>query len=595
MAICLGVYCLFAVLIYWPTSPLSSQALPSGGFGDPAQMTWFLAWIPYALAHGQNPFHTTLIDYPFGVDLADNTSVPLLGLLVTPMTRIFGAVASFNFLLRASFVASAGAMFFVLRRYCRSLVACFVGGLCYGFGPFLASQGQGNAHLNLVFLPIPPLLFWCVDEICLTQRRKAIPMGFLLGALCSAQILIAPEVLSDCAVIGAVALLGLCVINRSEIRRRFAHAERALWVGGTTFVVLAGYPIWEMLAGSGHVTGPVQPAANLQGFASDLFTPLIPTARQFLAPKVLVGFASHFATHNASALGGYLGAPFLVFVVVLGAIWHRERIVRIAEALALLAFVLSLGSHLHVDGHNTSIPLPEGLFVHVPVLDNTTPARFALEVLLFVSIVMAVCIDRTISHLAEKGPSRSRITKASALGACSAFALIALAPNVPFRSTSLPWSSSLVTTLKRAIPTNSVTLTYPFASPPYVPAMVWQATDEMSFTITGGYATVQGSNDAGQFFPKLVNPPFVEEYLSFEKAGRRGHYPLPPAAANNGVAALCRYTSRYDVSSLVIWMGATNASRVDAYFRSAFGSPSVATGQVQVWTHLDVHTAQGCH
>jgi hypothetical protein len=555
-------------------------------------MTWFLAWVPFALLHGQNLFHTTFIDYPSGVNLADNTSVPLLGLLVAPITRTLGPVASFNFLLRASFFCSSASLFFVLRRYCRSSIACFAGGLCYGFGPFLASQGQADAHLNLLFEPIPPLLFWCVDEIFITQRHRAIPFGFLLGALCTAQLLIAPEVLSDCAVIGIFAILSLCVIHRRSIRDRLSHAARAFSIGVATFVVLAGYPVFEMLAGPGHVTGPVQPVARLQGFASDLLEPIVPTARQFIAPGALVSVASHFATRNAAELGGYLGAPLLVMVIVLGAIWHRERILHIALALALFAFVLSLGSQLHVGGHDTSIPLPEGLFAHIPVLDNTTPDRFALEVLLFVSIGFAVGVDRTISRLPSKESGRSRALKAMVLGACSSFALIALAPNVPVRTRALPWTQALVTTLKNAIPKDAVTLTYPFATPPYVPAMVWQASDGMTFKITGGYATIQGPNASGQYWPALVNPPFVEEFLSMQEAGTHGHYPLPTASTVPETAALCAYASRYKVSAAAIWTAANGASRVDAFFRSAFGPPSVETSQIEVWSHLHVRS---CH
>ena len=78
-----------AVLAYWPVMPFDASKLPhllGAGAGDPAQMSWFLAWTPFALGHGLNPFFTNYIDYPLGVNLASNTSVPLLGLLAAPVT-----------------------------------------------------------------------------------------------------------------------------------------------------------------------------------------------------------------------------------------------------------------------------------------------------------------------------------------------------------------------------------------------------------------------------------------------------------------------------------------------------------------------------
>ncbi len=52
----LVVYAVIACLIFWPTGPLDSTRLPEGVLGDPDEMTWFLAWTPWALTHG----HTKL-------------------------------------------------------------------------------------------------------------------------------------------------------------------------------------------------------------------------------------------------------------------------------------------------------------------------------------------------------------------------------------------------------------------------------------------------------------------------------------------------------------------------------------------------------
>src|SRR5487761_2308097 len=91
------IYLTSSVMAFWPSPPWDATRLPTDYFGkymfgDPPQMTWFLDWFPYAVSHGLNVFHTNFIDYPVGVNLANNTSVPLLGLIASPITLTLGPV-----------------------------------------------------------------------------------------------------------------------------------------------------------------------------------------------------------------------------------------------------------------------------------------------------------------------------------------------------------------------------------------------------------------------------------------------------------------------------------------------------------------------
>ena len=174
---CLLGYAILVVLAYLPVGPLDTRQLPTAGGGNPAgsdpyQMVWFLAWVPYALSHGVALFHTNFLDYPTGINLADNTTVPLLGVLGWPITATLGPVATFNFLVRLAFVLSAGSMCFVLRRWCSTWWAPFLGGLLYAFGPYASSQAL---HLDLMFIPIPPLLLLCMDELVRRQKIRPAP------------------------------------------------------------------------------------------------------------------------------------------------------------------------------------------------------------------------------------------------------------------------------------------------------------------------------------------------------------------------------------------------------------------------------------
>src|ERR1700736_1047450 len=127
---CLLAYAALALLAFAPASPLSTGQLPTAGADNPAgsdpfQMSWFLSYVPYSITHGTNLFYTNLIDYPQGVNVADNAAVPLLGILGWPVTASLGPIATFNLLIRLAFVLSATSMFFVLRRCCSTWQARF--------------------------------------------------------------------------------------------------------------------------------------------------------------------------------------------------------------------------------------------------------------------------------------------------------------------------------------------------------------------------------------------------------------------------------------------------------------------------------------
>ena len=129
-ALAVVLYALMGLAANWPTLPGDGRSMRQG---DMTQMAWYLAWTPHALVHGDNPFYTTALNHPDGVNLAQNTSAPLLGLVTAPLTLAVNPVASINLLLWLAFPLSAAAMYFVLRRGEVWPPAALLGGALYGF------------------------------------------------------------------------------------------------------------------------------------------------------------------------------------------------------------------------------------------------------------------------------------------------------------------------------------------------------------------------------------------------------------------------------------------------------------------------------
>ena len=143
------------------------------GCGDPALFLWFFQWPATALAHGQNPFFSSALFHPTGINLLAQTSVTGLSLPLVPVTWIWGPVASLNVASTITPALTAFTAFVVIRRWVPWTPAAFVGGLLYGFSPFVLSSLE-FAHLMTAALMLLPLILAVLDEILVRQRHGAL-------------------------------------------------------------------------------------------------------------------------------------------------------------------------------------------------------------------------------------------------------------------------------------------------------------------------------------------------------------------------------------------------------------------------------------
>ena len=238
------------------------------GCGDPALFLWFFQWPATALAHGQNPFYSTALFHPTGVNLLSQTSVMGESLPLVPVTWIWGPVASLNVASTVTPALTAFFAFLVLRRWAPWTPAAFLGGLFYGFSPFVLASLE-FAHLMTAALMLIPLVLAVLDEILIRQRHRAGPTGLALGLLLFGQFFLSSELLVVVVFVGAVGILAVVAVGHvsdpAEVRRRVPHAARALAVGMGTAVVLLAWPVWFALEGPAHLSGLVWPSIGIIG------------------------------------------------------------------------------------------------------------------------------------------------------------------------------------------------------------------------------------------------------------------------------------------------------------------------------------------
>ncbi len=578
-------YVAIGMVAYWPVFPEISHKLFSVET-DYTQSVWFLALIPSAIAHGNNPFVSNALLVPHGVNLAQNTASPLLGLLTAPLTPVLNAVARANLLMVLGMPLSAAAAFIVLRAWQVWIPAAALGGLMYGFSPYMV--GQATGHVDLIFVPVPPLIAWTVW--CMVQRRgSARRLGIQLGLLMVGQYLISPEILAIVCIFTLVALLLVTIRARGNLVALVRTLARPTGVAFAVVVVLLAYPVWMMVAGPQHFTGQTWPTAN--PFHNDVLSAVAPGPLQRVSMGLRSVGTRLVGASNATEAGGYIGIPVLVLAGFLAWRSRRRPRTQLTVALLFVALVCSLGPRLSIDGHLSGIPLPFALLDHIPLLDNILPSRISVATDAFVAAVVAFGIDDLYRAPARHRHSatrtgNARIRRGVVLVTITLVVLVATQlPQWPQHGTyaKVP-VDTLPTSLRTAVPAGDpVAITYPYATAFSTEPMLWQVEDGFGFRLLGGYAYHPGPNGHPTLSPARMDPPELQEFLAGQ-GDVPGYGPAEPLSPEL-VAATRRTLTDYDVRLVIVDRSAAGSGPVMELFTGALGPPTSSSGALSWWTN----------
>jgi len=553
-----------------------AHSLQASGGNDTGEEVWFLAQTPWNILHGVNPFANVWLNYPVGLNLMDNTTMPLLGILGAPVTLLFGPIATHNVMVVLGFSASAMAFFVMARRFTDWWLAAFVGGLLYGFCPFAVAEGV--AHLFLIFNVVPPLIILVIHRFVSSDDRSPWLYGIALGGCYLAQFYISTEAFASLVIVSCIALVigGALLFRRLDID--LAKMAKMMAVGIVVAVLGVGYGAWVALEGPHHINGPAQSAVAIAGISSDPAGLIVPTVNQhFTFNEASLG-DSYVAQRDANwhivvdatlENGTYVGVPMLLVLIAGVVLLRRNRFAVFTALMAAAAMVLSMGSHLHVDGYRTVVRLPFIVLAHLPLLSSGSAARYVLYFWLFAALLFALTIDR-IRAIAWPD-SRFRST-----AVCLAVAVVALLPLVP----AWPYPSSpaavpsFFTGSARTLPVGTNVVVFPSSNPGDSSAMIWQAMSDMTFRMPGGYAVFANVPDGKASFDPA--PSLLQSAMSSCVAG------IPPKLAPTVTRSVLR---GWDARYVVVVPGTAGAPCATALFDGALG-PHHTEGGVSVWaTH----------
>jgi len=455
--------------------------------GDQTLIEWFLAhgvlfWT------GDLDLLTLRLNSPDGVNLMSNASHILHGILMAPVTVLFGASVSFALLVPLNLAATAAGWYLLFARGLRrDRLAAMVGGLFAGFAPGMISQSNSHLHVSAQWLV--PLTVWCVIRLARSRSpSSAIAASIGLAALVCAQVFLGEEVLYLTAVTMLLFALAYAAVRPSWARRVAPTFLTGLTLAGSLSALLLIYPLWMQFDGPRHVpNAPFAPQffyADVWGFLS--YSPLS------IAGKAEAGALAS----SAAELNTFLGAPLVALLVALVA-WRRRSpsVVAAAVAIVVMAY-LSLGVTVVAGGEATDFPSLYRHIADLPVISGALPTRYALALIPLIAVILVDAIeaaragatDRVREAVRYASPMRAGTGAALAVPLAVAAVLLPLFP-LPLPATHRDPVPEFITSgaWRQCVPEGGVLVPVPLPTPYEPDQMRWAAAANTAFGLPEGF------------------------------------------------------------------------------------------------------------
>ncbi len=387
-------YLLLTVVMTWPVAAHPGTHLP-GGSVDLWSHQWTFWWIKRCFENRQNPFYTSLLFHPVGVSLANHNIAWINIALWLPLQAIVGSTTAYSLIFMAVFALNGFAVFLLAHRVTSSLPAAFIGGLVYGFWPYILSHyGQPN------------MMMACWLPLALLFLQRTLDQGRKRDALLAAIFLALTGVGRWQMLVMGSFLIGLYTLYR-VLGERACRNRRSL--GLLVLIVVAAGTLMLPLA------APVAVAQLGRQYPEDLFIGdqtkgqtdllayVLPSRNHPLWSDALLRVYENFVDNKVYvAFLGYTTLALALYGTVKN--WKQARFWLVA---ALMYIVLALGPQLRVNGQLYSqIPMPYRLIDNVPLIQLVrNPDRFNVILGLPVGMLVALGTEALLrSRLLSRQP-----------------------------------------------------------------------------------------------------------------------------------------------------------------------------------------------
>lgn len=372
----LSLYVFLALIFTYPLVFHLSDSI----FGPPEDnisRVWNFFWIKKSLFElNQGIYHTDYIFYPKGINLYFNQFSLGNALVILPFQFFLNIFTCYNIAVILSFVLRGMSVFFLADYFIKNKHAAFVSGFIFAFCPFFIHK---SLHLldiaSAQYIPFVLLFFFKMLNNPKPVYAMLMAFFMILTSLCS-------WVYMTFLVLLFVFIIIYCLIyeNSKILNKKMIGYFLLSIILFTAFISFFAFPMLKEI-----IHGKTYMIIKENNFHYiDLLAFFVPAdfhwSNLFLK-DIFLRFYNHLPGDNWE-INYYTGFT-AIFLCVFGIIrvgWNKTKFWLL---LAIVFFVLALGSTLYVNGADTKIPLPYLLINKTPLLNlSRIPGRyFALSVM----------------------------------------------------------------------------------------------------------------------------------------------------------------------------------------------------------------------
>jgi len=423
----LAGYLAAGIALTWPrASYLVEGKLPTGR--DAGVYVWDFWWMLHQIEHFSNPWYTRFIAAPVGAQLGYHALMPLEGVMMLPVTIVFGPSASYNLLSVLMPGLSCYAMYRAARLWLPSQTGAIAAGAFFGLSSELAWHAfyQLNLAAGVLFLPL------ALEAAVRLRRRPRWRQAALLGVVVGASLLTDQESAVLVATLAALVLLSWLVSGGlAALPGRAGPAGRAAaWaappgrvlgrrlaltaaVAGTALLVAS--PQIAAMVAQAHSGGATLPPALVDKnyVTSGSYLPGLVT----VSPRVIsLGLTALKPASYQAPIGDGIPTFGLVLSVLavagLAVTWRQRAswllaLLWLGSAALALGATLRIGTHVYVPaaelwhGVRVSTLMPFTWFVQVPGLAGF---REAARIMMLGLVPAALLAGAAVSWLRYHAP-----------------------------------------------------------------------------------------------------------------------------------------------------------------------------------------------
>jgi 4-amino-4-deoxy-L-arabinose transferase-like glycosyltransferase len=395
LAVLIG-YLAAGVAVTWTRAIYLTEHVLPGDARDPGLFVWDFWWMARSVEHLSNPWYTYYLAAPVGAPLAFHTLMPLPGVLMAPVTILFGPSFTYNLLSAAAPGLICYAMYRVARLWLPSQTGAIAAGAFFGLSTMMTWNAwyEIQGALGAIFLPL------ALEASVRLRRRPGWRQATILGVVLGAALLTDQESAIMAGFLALVALLPWLAGRPAGGGPRVWDRLRSAALAAVITVVVASPQLIAMIQQARDASVPqgtlaadyMNSGANLQ----QIFAP---------SPRVAffgLNFLAQDYWHAGDSLTFTAYGTVLTLLALFGlAVCWRRRNARLLALLWLGATITALGTGIVIGGHryvplgqvwhgiNVSMILPYTWMVRIPFLSSFREANRITELGLVPAALLA--------------------------------------------------------------------------------------------------------------------------------------------------------------------------------------------------------------